>query len=113
MNFRLAVREDGQVRAVFDSEEERRGAILSAFLFDAPHFAVDVLYEISLVERESVATSGFETAFVDVRIFRDRVVINPSGSDLISPTQVTLSLVEAKLLLFQWGLALLLYKNVE
>jgi hypothetical protein len=105
--------EDGRVRAVFDDEEDTKGAILSVFLHDAPHFAVDVLYEISLVERGSIATSAFETAFVDVRIFHDRVVINPSVSDVISSKQVILSLVEAKLLLFQWGLALLQLRNVE
>jgi hypothetical protein len=112
MKFRLVVRENGRIQAVFEDEEETRGALLSGFLHDAPHFVADVLYEISLVERRAVASSGFETATVDVHIHIDRVVINPSDTDCISPMQVILSLVEAKQLLFQWGLELLRLKNV-
>lgn len=103
---------DGEPTAVFADGSQLERMLLPRFLHHAPHFVADMLYEISLVERKAVETSGFETALVDVQFFPDRVMIRSKfkGVAESAPEQVVLSIGEAKLLLLQWGVEMLLWK---
>lgn len=78
------------------------------FLNPAPYFVPDVLYEVSLVERRVVESSGFESAYVDVQVFYDRVEIRarPNAIAEGAAEGFTLPIMEAKLLLLEWGAAL-------
>ena len=104
MNFRIEDI-DGTPQAVFEDIDERSKSLLTRFLHPDLHFVPDILYEISLVERRAVDFSGFETAFVEVRFFHDRVVINSriEKTDEGEPVGILLSMDEAKLLLLEWG----------
>jgi hypothetical protein len=99
---------DAIPQAVFKDRDPIRAQLLSYFLQPSPYFIPDILYEISLVERQAIETSGFETAHVNVLFFRNQVVIEPQSPEIKSDrsTQVTLTLEEAKLLLLEWGVAL-------
>jgi len=96
---------DGEPEAVFEDATEIERRLLRRFLLHAPHFVPDMLYEISLVEREAVESSGFETALVDVQFLPDGVTITSrfKGAEESAPAQVVLSIDEAKLLLLEWG----------
>jgi len=98
----------GRPRAVFEDEGPLRGSLLSYFLHPAPYFVPDMLYELTMVERNSVESSGFDTPYVDVTFHRDRVVIEQflAEGEEGEPPRVTISLDEAKLLLLEWGVAL-------
>src|ERR671939_1852478 len=99
---------EGTPRAVFEGEGRLRGSLLSHFLRPDPYFVPDMLYELSLVERNTVESSGFDTPHVHVEFFRDRVVIEkPTGEHEGAETQVlTIPPDEAKLLLLEWGVAM-------
>lgn len=104
MNFRIE-EIDGVPQAVFEDTGQPGAVLLTQFLHPAPYFVPDVLYEISLVERRAVESSGFETDFVDVQLFPDRVHIKPR---IMKPNEgealgILLSVDEAKLLLLEWG----------
>src|SRR5947209_2959087 len=68
------------------------------------HFVPDVLYEVSLVERLAVESSGFETDLVDVLILPDRVIIKSKllVEDGGEQPAVAVPLDEAKLALLEW-----------
>lgn len=104
MNFRLE-EIDGAPQAVFEDTDQQSTVLLTHFLHPAPHFVPDVLYEISLVERRAVESSGFETDFVDVLFFPDRVLIKPRimEADEGETLGILLTVDEAKLLLLEWG----------
>jgi hypothetical protein len=99
---------DGEPQVVVEGASQDEETLLQYFLHPAPHFVPDVLYEISLVERLAVASSGFETDLVDVQILPDRVIIKSKlmieGTG--EPMGVALPLDEAKLMLLDWGAAL-------
>jgi hypothetical protein len=99
---------DGEPRAVMEGAGAAGEALLSHFLLPAPHFVPDVLYEVSLVERLAVESSGFETDLVDVRILPDRVIIKSKllVEDGVEQPAVAVPLDEAKLALLEWGAAL-------
>jgi hypothetical protein len=104
LNFRLE-EIDGQPQAVFEDIDEHGKILLPCFLHPAPHFVPDVLYELSLVERRAIESSGFETELVDVQIFHDRVIVKSrlriaEGNEYLG---LMLSIDEAKLLLLEWG----------
>lgn len=107
MNFSLE-EIDGEPRAVVEGASQNEEALLQYFLHSAPQFVPDVLYEISLVERLAVESSGFETDLIDVQILPDRVSIKSKlmieGTG--EPIGVALPLDEAKLMLLEWGAAL-------
>jgi hypothetical protein len=96
---------NGEPRAILEGAGEAEEALLPHFLHPAPHFVADVLYEISLVERLVVESSGFETDLVDVKVFSDQVIIkfklriDVKGKS----SSIVLSLDEAKLMLLEWG----------
>jgi hypothetical protein len=103
---------DGAPEAVFDDATQVEKTLLSRFLHHAPHFVPDVLYEISLVERKAVESSGFETALVDVQFSSDGVMITSrfKGIEETGPAQIVLSVDEAKLLLLEWGAEVLRWR---
>lgn len=103
---------DGEPAAVFEDATEVEKRLLPRFLLHAPHFVPDVLYEISLVEREAVESSGFETALVDVQFRPDGVTIKSrfKAVEDSAPAQVVLTLDEAKLLLLKWGAEVLRWR---
>jgi hypothetical protein len=107
MSFRLE-EIDGILRAVFEDEDGLRRALLPLFLHPAPYFVPDMLYELSLVERNAQESSGFETPHALVEFFRDGVVIEKfmEEHEEGEPQKVTIPLDEAKLLLLEWGVAL-------
>lgn len=103
---------DGEPTAVFEGGTGIERALLPRFLHHTPHFVPDVLYEISLVERGAVQSSGFETALVDVQFFPSGVTITSriKGAEESAPAQVVLSVDEAKILLLEWGAELLRWR---
>lgn len=107
MKFRLEEIE-GILTAVFEEGYPLRMKLLSHFLHSDPYFVPDMLYEISMVERNAVESSGFHSPHVNVEFFRDRVVIEKvvSEDEDGDPQSVTILLDEAKLLLLEWGVAL-------
>lgn len=107
MNFRLE-EINGVPNAVFKDEDPRRGKLLSNFLHPAPYFVPDILYEISIVERQIIESSGFDSAHVSVLLMRDCIVIASSlpESGEGQSHRIELSLDEAKLLLLEWGFVL-------
>lgn len=107
MNFRVEEIE-GVPRAVFEDEEPPRRELLALLLHPDPYFVPDMLYELSLVERGAMESSGFDSPRAEVRFFRDRVVIEAAlaSEDDAGPPTVELSVAEAMLLLLEWGAAL-------
>lgn len=109
MSFRLE-EVDGIPKAVFEDEDPLRRELLPHFLLTAPYFVQDMLYELAVVERGSVGSSGFESEYVCVEFFRDRVVIEKylpeDAGDDEEPPRLEVSVDEAKLLLLEWGAAL-------
>lgn len=111
LTFHLEVIDEGP-EAVFEGSDHTVKTLLPRFLHHSPYFVPDILYEISLVERGAVESSGFETHLVDVLLLPGGVtitsrLISPRES---SPAQVIISLSEAKLLLLEWGAALLRWR---
>lgn len=96
---------NGEPRAVLEGAVKYEKVLLQHFLHPAPHFVPDVLYEISLVERLAVESSGFETEHIDVCFFRDRVVITSKSKKEgeNEPLRVVMAVDEAKLMLLEWG----------
>ncbi len=107
MSFRLE-EIDGTPKAVFEDEDALRRTLLPLFLHPASYFVPDMLYELSLVERNVQESSGFETPYACVEFFRDCVVIEKlmEEHEEGEPQKVTIPLDEAKLLLLEWGVAL-------
>lgn len=110
MSFRVE-EVGGRLRAVFDDEDPLRRELLPHFLLTSPYFVQDMLYELAVVERGSFSeSSGFESEYVSVEFFRDRVVIEAwlededAGEEDIK--RVEISPDEAKLLLLEWGVIL-------
>ena len=99
---------DGTPRAVFEDEDPLRRALLPFLLHPDPYFVPDMLYELSLVERGTVESSGFDSPRAEIRFFRDRVVIEtaPDTDRDTDPPTGELSTGEAMLLLLEWGAAL-------
>jgi hypothetical protein len=95
-------------RAVFTDVDRPLNVLLGRFLNPAPYFVPDILYEVSLVERRIVESSGFESAYVDVQVFYDRVEIRarPNAIAEGAAEGFILPMTEAKLLLLEWGAAL-------
>lgn len=98
---------DGVPKAVFGGPDPFRNRLLSAFLHPAPFFVPDMLYELSLVERSAVRTSGFDTPDAIVEFLPDRVVIKSilSEDEEGEAPKLEISLAQAKLLLLEWGAA--------
>lgn len=109
MKFRVEEIE-GVPRAVFEDEEPPRRELLALLLHPDPYFVPDMLYEISLVERGAMESSGFDSPRAEVRFFRDRVVVEACSVDKHAGEEgierVEISPDEAKLLLLEWGVAL-------
>lgn len=103
---------DGEPEAVFEDATEIEKRLLPRFLLHAPHFVPDMLYEISLVERQAVESSGFETALVDVQFLPDGVTITSrlKAVEDSAPAQLVLSIDEAKILLLEWGAEVLRWR---
>lgn len=100
-------------RAAFTGVDPSLNVLLGRFLNPAPHFVPDILYEVSLVERRVVESSGFESAYLDVQVFRDRVEIRALPNALAEGAAkgFTLPLIEAKLLLLEWGAAIVRWQS--
>lgn len=99
---------DDTPQAIFTGVDNPLNALLGHFLNPAPYFVPDILYEISLVERRVVESSGFQSEYVDVQVFHDRIEIKARPNALAkgAAEEFTLPLTEAKLLLMEWGAAL-------
>ena len=104
MNFRLE-EINGEPRAVPEGADHLEKVLLQHFLHPTPHFVPDVLYELSLVERLAVDSSGFETEHVEVCFFRDRVIITSKlkKEGESEPPRIVMTVDEAKLMLLEWG----------
>lgn len=95
-------------RAAFTGIDRPLNVLLGRFLNPAPYFVPDILYEVSLVERRVLESSGFESAYVDAQVFQDRIEIRARPNALAEGAAegFTLPITEAKLLLLEWGAAL-------
>lgn len=99
---------DNRPTAIFTSKNQRRNALLSQLLLPSTEFAVNLLYDITRVERGFDSTYSYSRhQVVSIRLFKDRVTLQlydkGDGRDL---TQIEIPVDSAKLLLWQWGLAL-------
>lgn len=82
-------------------------SLLSFFLEDARGSIEDLLDEIEKAKLNEKAPTGFTGDHVDISFYPDRAVIEdlwPEDED--NPSQVILSLDEAKQLLLDWQIAL-------
>jgi hypothetical protein len=107
MRFHLKETDDRLI-AIFHGEDSRRNELLSQFLLPSTEFAVNLLYDITRVERGWDSTYSYSRhQVVYIRLFKDRMTLKPydkaDGRDL---TQIEIPLDSAKLLLFRWGLTL-------
>ncbi len=98
---------DGELMAVFDSKDSLHNSLLSRFLVTSKYFVVDILHDISLVERDLYPSHAYENPEVFIELFKDHITIEPYiAEDETEIPKVQIPLEKAKLLLFEWGVAL-------
>jgi len=107
MRFQVA-EIDNQPTAIFNSEDQQRNTLLSQLLLPSTEFAVNLLYDITRVERGWDSTNSYSRhQVISIRLLKDRMTLKPydkgDGRDL---TEIEIPLNSMKLLLFRWGLAL-------
>jgi len=106
MRFRI-VETDDNLTAIFDGEDSLQNSLLSRFLISTKYFVVDILHDISLVERDIYPCHAYENPEVYIELFKDHITIEPYiGEDETEIPKVRIPLERAKLLLFEWGVAL-------
>lgn len=106
MRFRLKETDD-QLMAIFDSEDSLRNSLLSGFLDSSKYFVVDILSDISRVEQGLYSSHAYENPQVFIELFKDHITIEPYiKEDDTEIPMVEIPLEKAKLLLFEWGVAL-------
>ena len=107
MKFRVE-ESDNQLTAVFDSENPLQNSLLSQFLVSSRYFVVDILHDISLVERGLYPSHAFENPEVYIELYKDHITIEPyiGEEEETEIPQIEMPLESAKLLLFKWGLAI-------
>jgi hypothetical protein len=107
MRFRVA-EIDNQPTAIFTSKDQRRNTLLSQLLLPSMEFTVNLLYDIMRVGRGFNSTYSYSRhQIVYIRLFKDRMTLTPydkGDGRALTPTEIPLD--SAKLLLWQWGLAL-------
>jgi hypothetical protein len=99
---------ENQPKAIFTSKDARRNALLSQLLLPSTEFAVNLLYDITRVEKGWDSTYSYSRhQVVSIRLFKDRMTLTPydkgDGRDL---TPIEIPLDSMKTLLFRWGLTL-------
>ncbi len=106
MRFRV-IETDDELLAIFDSKDSLHNSLLSRFLVSSKYFVVDILHDISLVERDLYPSHAYENPEVFIELFKDHITIEPYISeDETEIPKVRIPLEKAKLLLFEWGVAL-------
>ena len=106
MQFRAEEIND-QLTAIFDTEDSLQNYLLSRFLVSSKYFVADILHDISQVEREVYPSYAFENPEVFIELYKDHITIEPyidEGETEIPMVEIPLE--KAKLLLFEWGVAL-------
>jgi hypothetical protein len=98
---------NNQLTAIFDTENSLHNNLLSQFLISSTYFVVDILHDISLVERGFYSSHAYENPEVFIELFNDYITIEPYiGEDETEIPKVKIPLEKAKLLLFEWGVVL-------
>lgn len=106
MRFRVE-EVSGKPRPVFSGRDTLQKALLSRTLPYKPECVLNLLQEISWVEKGISYPAYFEAEMVDGEIHKDRVVIDYLKADESgSYPRVEIPLEEFKLLLYEWGTAL-------
>jgi hypothetical protein len=106
MRFRVVETGD-DLTAVFDSGDSLHNSLLSRFLVSSKYFVVDILHDISLVERDVYPSHAYENPEVFIELFKDHITIEPYiGEGETEIPKVRIPLERAKLLLLEWGVAL-------
>jgi hypothetical protein len=107
MRFRVA-ETDHRPTAIFTSKDQRRNALLSQLLLPSTEFAIDLLYDITRVERGFDSTYSYSRhQVISIHLFKDRITLKPYDKSCETEmTQIEIPLDSAKLLLLQWGLTL-------
>jgi hypothetical protein len=108
MRFRVAEIEN-QLTAIFNSEDHHRNALLSQLLLPSAEYVVNLLYDITRVERGFASTYSYSSTnrLVYIQLFRERITIQSyeeAHDKKVPPIEIPVD--SAKLLLFRWGLAL-------
>ena len=103
MRFRVA-EIDNQPTAIFNSKDQHRNALLSQLLLPSTEYVVNLLYDITRVERGFDSTYSYSRQqVVYIRLFNDRITLQlydkGDGTDL---TPIDIPVDSAKLLLLQW-----------
>jgi hypothetical protein len=106
MRFHLKETDDRLI-AIFDGEDSLRNSLLSKFLDSSKYFVVDILHDISRVEQGLYSSYAHENPKVFIELFKDHITIEPyiKENETEIP-MVEIPLEKAKLLLFEWGVAL-------
>lgn len=106
MRFRLK-EADNKLMAIFDGEDSLRNSLLSGFLDSSKYFVIDILSDISRVEQGLYSSHAYENPKVFIELFKDHITIEPYiGEDETEIPMVEIPMENAKLLLFEWGVAL-------
>jgi|SRR5215207_9954586 len=106
MKFRAEETND-QLTAIFDTEDSLQNSLLSRFLVSSKYFVVDILHDMSLVERGIYPSHAFENPEVFVELYKDHITIEPYiGEDETEIPKVKIPMDRAKLLLLEWGVVL-------
>lgn len=106
MRFRVVETGD-DLTAIFDGGDSLRNSLLSRFLVSSKYFVVDILHDISQVERDVYPSHAYENPEVYIELFKDHITIEPYvGEDETEIPKVRIPLEKAKLLLLEWGVAL-------
>ena len=93
--------------AIFDGEDSLRNSLLSGFLDSSQYFVVDILHDISRVEQGLYSSYAHENPKVFIELFKDHITIEPYiEEDETEIPMMEIPLEKAKLLLFEWGVAL-------
>lgn len=106
MRFRVVETGD-DLTAIFDGGDSLQNSLLSRFLVSSRYFVVDILHDISQVERGMYPSHAYENPEVFVELFKDHITIEPYiKEDETEIPKIQIPLEKAKLLLFEWGAAL-------
>jgi len=106
MKFRVEESSD-QLTAIFDTEDPLQNSLLSRFLVSSKYFVVDILHDISMVERGIYPSHAFENPEVFVELYKDHISIEPYVEEEETEIpKVNMPLETAKLLLLEWGVVL-------
>lgn len=92
---------DGIPLPVFDVEEPAKSLLLM-FVASAPKYMPDLVHALELVGKGRRESCGFTNECIEVRFYKDRVVIEDYTVEESVECQLELSIMEAMRLVLDW-----------